>query len=183
MITLNVLDAHHSSHIILYTCTISLSAIMTCNAIRRLWTRISLFQAMTCCRFAWLLSIGLWTKLSEISIYEFPFKKMYLGQVMGCDCLVTWFRYQIIATPGNKTAAPSWPDLIALLHVSAKLRPFCSFHNVLQHRLGYFGFHQGSRVLRVYFRLWILQRLNQYLWLSISYPVNMLATLCCRWTT
>ena len=27
------------------------------------------------------------------------------------DCLVTWFCYQLIAKPGNKTAAPSWPDL------------------------------------------------------------------------
>ena len=25
-------------------------------------------------------------------------------------CLVTWFCYQLIAKPGNKTAAPSWPD-------------------------------------------------------------------------
>ena len=27
-----------------------------------------------------------------------------------CGCLVTWFCYQMIAKPGNKTAAPSWPD-------------------------------------------------------------------------
>ena len=28
-----------------------------------------------------------------------------------CACLVTWFCYQVIAKPGNKTAAPSiWPD-------------------------------------------------------------------------
>ena len=27
-----------------------------------------------------------------------------------CSCLVTWFCYQLIAKPGNKTAAPSWPD-------------------------------------------------------------------------
>ena len=26
------------------------------------------------------------------------------------DCLVTWFCYQMIAKPGNKTVAPSWPD-------------------------------------------------------------------------
>ena len=28
-----------------------------------------------------------------------------------CGCLVTWFCYQMIAKPGNKTAALSWPDL------------------------------------------------------------------------
>ena len=27
-----------------------------------------------------------------------------------CGCLVTWFCYQMIAKPGNKTSAPSWPD-------------------------------------------------------------------------
>ena len=27
-----------------------------------------------------------------------------------CGCLVTWFCYHLIAKPGNKTAAPSWPD-------------------------------------------------------------------------
>ena len=26
------------------------------------------------------------------------------------DCLVTWFCYHLIAKPGNKAAAPSWPD-------------------------------------------------------------------------
>ena len=27
-----------------------------------------------------------------------------------CSCLVTWFCYHLIAKPGSKTAAPSWPD-------------------------------------------------------------------------
>ena len=27
-----------------------------------------------------------------------------------CGCLVTWFCYQMIARPGNKTAAVLWPD-------------------------------------------------------------------------
>ena len=27
-----------------------------------------------------------------------------------CGCLVTWFYYQMIAKPGNTTAAPLWPD-------------------------------------------------------------------------
>ena len=27
-----------------------------------------------------------------------------------CSCLVTWFCYQLIAKPGNKTAAVQWPD-------------------------------------------------------------------------
>ena len=27
-----------------------------------------------------------------------------------CGSLVTWFCYQLVAKPGNKRAAPSWPD-------------------------------------------------------------------------
>ena len=27
-----------------------------------------------------------------------------------CACLVTWFCYQMIAKPGNKTGPPAWPD-------------------------------------------------------------------------
>ena len=34
----------------------------------------------------------------------------YMGQVTKCGCLVTWFCYQMIAKPDNKTAAPSWPE-------------------------------------------------------------------------
>ena len=30
--------------------------------------------------------------------------------VMEVYCLVTWFCYQLIAKPGNKTVAPQWPD-------------------------------------------------------------------------
>ena len=28
----------------------------------------------------------------------------------GCNCLVSWFCYQLIAKPGNKTVAPPWPN-------------------------------------------------------------------------
>ena len=37
-----------------------------------------------------------------------------------CGCLVTWFCYQLIAKPGNKTAAVPWPDP----YWSAKLKCF-----------------------------------------------------------
>ena len=29
---------------------------------------------------------------------------------LSCGCLVAWFCYQLIATPGNRAAAVSWPD-------------------------------------------------------------------------
>ena len=31
--------------------------------------------------------------------------KQYMGRSRNCDCLVTWFCYQLKAKPGNKTAA------------------------------------------------------------------------------
>ena len=34
-----------------------------------------------------------------------------------CSCLVTWFCYQLIAKPGNKTATVSWPDPYILMSI------------------------------------------------------------------
>ena len=34
-----------------------------------------------------------------------------------CGCLVTWFCYQMIAKPGNKTATPLWHDPFAWYHL------------------------------------------------------------------
>ena len=43
-----------------------------------------------------------------------------------CGCLVTWFCYQLIAKPGNKTAAVSWPDTNVFSKMSAVLpQPQC----------------------------------------------------------
>ena len=42
---------------------------------------------------------------------EPSFSKVYdMVRSRNCGCLVTWFCYQLIAKPGNKTAAVSWPD-------------------------------------------------------------------------
>ena len=42
------------------------------------------------------------------SIHTFP--HIHMVRSWRCGCLVTWFCYQMIAKPGNKTAAPSWVD-------------------------------------------------------------------------
>ena len=36
-----------------------------------------------------------------------------------CGCLVTWFCYQLIAKPGNKTATVSWPEPYTSAHKTA----------------------------------------------------------------
>ena len=41
-----------------------------------------------------------------------------------CGCLVTWFCYQLIAKPGNKTAAVSWPD--PYISVKSQITPHIS---------------------------------------------------------
>ena len=38
-----------------------------------------------------------------------------------CGCLVTWFCYQLIAKPGNNTAAPLWPHPCAYSSHSASM--------------------------------------------------------------
>ena len=38
------------------------------------------------------------------------FANLRLCRSWRCSCLVTWFCYQLIAKPGNKTDAPWWPD-------------------------------------------------------------------------
>ena len=60
-----------------------------------------------------------------------------------CGCFVTWFCYQLIAKPGNKTAAPSWPDpnildacnlfnsrlftkLFSLKKLPCRYKPYCN---------------------------------------------------------
>ena len=46
-----------------------------------------------------------------------------------CGCLVTWFCYQMIAQPGNKTATPSWPDTYVLRRwkksMPAEIKTWC----------------------------------------------------------
>ena len=48
-----------------------------------------------------------------------------------CGCLVTWFCFQMIAKPGNKTATVPWPDPYAPSQWETTLH--C---NVVSHRLG-----------------------------------------------
>ena len=35
-------------------------------------------------------------------------------RLRNCGCLVTWFCYQLLAKPGNKTATVPWPDPYAI---------------------------------------------------------------------
>ena len=50
----------------------------------------------------WLMSLQLsWGGTRQIQMWV---------RSRNCSCLVTWFCYRLIAKPGNKTAAVSWPD-------------------------------------------------------------------------
>ena len=50
-----------------------------------------------------------------------------------CGCLVTWFCYRLIAKPGNKTAAVSWPDpyIFAILYWCKICRNICILNKPL----------------------------------------------------
>ena len=51
--------------------------------------------------------ICLWYIYIHIYIYIY----IYIWvRSRNCGCLVTWFCYQLIAKPGNKTGTDSWPD-------------------------------------------------------------------------
>ena len=68
------------------------------------------------CQRGWLSRGGLMVSMALVQIYwcvllliEAPSKWLPF-----CGCLVTWFCYQLIAKPGNKTATVLWPDPNAL---------------------------------------------------------------------
>ena len=46
----------------------------------------------------------------EIMQYVYRISHNIWVRSRNCGCLVTWFCYQLIAKPGNKTAADLWPD-------------------------------------------------------------------------
>ena len=49
-------------------------------------------------------------RLKNISLGFLLLAKDRWVRSRNCGCLITWFCYQLIAKPGNKTAAVSWPD-------------------------------------------------------------------------
>ena len=67
---------------------------------------------MTYCQLA--------TNISEIvmKIWRFSFPKCIWVRSWNCGCLVTWFCYQLIAKPGNKTATVSWSDPYEIVSAS-----------------------------------------------------------------
>ena len=81
----------------------------------------TLAHVMTCCLTAPSHYLNQWSFLiNEVLWYLFTWRQfhweywIYLLFIWvrsrNCGCLVTWFCYQLIAKPGNKTAAVLWPD-------------------------------------------------------------------------
>ena len=67
----------------------------------------------------WEMKYCIKTKVAFVHHYENYTALVVSGRLMGyviwvrsrnCGCLVTWFCYQLIAKPGNKTATVLWPD-------------------------------------------------------------------------
>ena len=51
---------------------------------------------------------SLWCHLPHVTWVQGPISIWVRSR--NCGCLVTWFCYQLIAKPGNKTDTVSWPD-------------------------------------------------------------------------
>ena len=65
-----------------------------------------------------------------------------------CGCLVTWFCYQLIAKPGNKTATVSWPDpymrgTVAFEDELGTIKQISSWPNWVTSVLVWVGLHFG----------------------------------------
>ena len=56
-----------------------------------------------------LSSVYIWLLFNPLLCW-IHFKKCKWFRSRNCGRLVTWFCYQLIAKPGNKTATVSWPD-------------------------------------------------------------------------
>ena len=76
-----------------------------------------------------------------------------------CGCLVTWFCYQLIAKPGNKTAAVSWPAPSYLSWSKVSTERF----NILRPRP--YGRHFPDDIFKCIF-------LNENLWISNKIPLK-----------
>ena len=62
--------------------------------------------------------------VSQVDLGKIVFPTLYIWvRSRNCGCLVTWFCYQLIAKPGNKTAAVSWPDPYIYFFNGKFLRP------------------------------------------------------------
>ena len=99
--------------------------IQTCAVIN--WSNISWYY-WQCWKYSSRTWIKLWTyksrpvshphhelwgiyceDLEKIKCVTTTLHSIWVGS-WNCGCLVTWFCYQLIAKPGNKTATVSWPD-------------------------------------------------------------------------
>ena len=57
--------------------------------------------------------------VNDLESRPFCFKHLICVRSRNCGCLVTWFCYQLIAKPGNKTATVPWPDPYTLITLNA----------------------------------------------------------------
>ena len=74
------------------------------------WTHVSIRHAIDYGIWMNTCTYRLWIKFSYSSYSYFIGVKIIRVRSRNCGCLVTWFCYQLIAKPGNKTATVSWRD-------------------------------------------------------------------------
>ena len=65
---------------------------------------------------------GLFFQSENIILSDKALEKNILVRSQRCACLATWFCYQMIVKPGNKTDPTSWPDPYTLKSSSPKIK-------------------------------------------------------------
>ena len=98
-------DALHCHHYVCWLVPLWYTSLVVCLILS--WFRAVEFYSHTteCIYWHW----GNHTIVCVLSQYQWSNLIIWVGW-WRCGCLVTWFCYQLIAKPGNKTAAPPSPD-------------------------------------------------------------------------
>ena len=89
-----------------------------------------------------------------------------------CSCLVTWFCYQLIAKPGNKTAAVSWPDPYTHRHCRVCCHEIIVTVNGSSYKLKRLFFGGGFLRKNIPYFSWILFIIRSVLLCQMSSIIN-----------
>ena len=82
--------------------------------LKEIFQTIEMIQRSFLCKILGMNQLTYWEQLLTLNLYSLErcqerYRIIWVRS-RNCGCLVTWFCYQLIAKPDNKTAAVSWPD-------------------------------------------------------------------------
>ena len=102
--------------------------------------------------YVYIYYIYIYVECVSLCVYAFLYVRIWVRS-RNCGCLVTWFCYQLIAIPGNKTATVSWPDPYTRVWIYV-IRSFSLNHAFARciYRIGYIILeYLQCHILSIYF--------------------------------